>query len=50
MPYKTALGVTYDCGEFEKSMDAALKLADVAASRRGGRNRRRGAGCGGWRW
>ena len=30
MPYKTALGVTYDCGEFEKSMDAALKLADVA--------------------
>jgi aerobic carbon-monoxide dehydrogenase large subunit len=30
MPYKTALGVTYDCGEFEKSMDAAVKLADVA--------------------
>jgi carbon-monoxide dehydrogenase large subunit len=30
MPYRTALGVTYDCGEFEKSMDAALKLADVA--------------------
>ncbi len=30
MPYKTALGVTYDCGEFEKCMDAALRLADVA--------------------
>jgi len=30
MPYRTALGVTYDCGEFERCMDAALKLADVA--------------------
>jgi carbon-monoxide dehydrogenase large subunit len=30
MPYKTALGPTYDCGEFERNMDAALKLADVA--------------------
>jgi carbon-monoxide dehydrogenase large subunit len=30
MPYKNPLGVTYDCGEFEKGMDAALKLADVA--------------------
>jgi carbon-monoxide dehydrogenase large subunit len=30
MPYKTALGVTYDCGEFERNMDTALKLADVA--------------------
>jgi aerobic carbon-monoxide dehydrogenase large subunit len=30
MPYRTPLGVTYDCGEFEKCMDAALKLADVA--------------------
>jgi carbon-monoxide dehydrogenase large subunit len=30
MPYRTPLGVTYDCGEFEKGMDAALKLADVA--------------------
>ncbi|HKW94703.1 MAG TPA: xanthine dehydrogenase family protein molybdopterin-binding subunit [Methylomirabilota bacterium] len=29
MPYRTALGVTYDCGEFERCMDAALKLADV---------------------
>ena len=30
MPYKTPLGVTYDCGDFPKSMDDALKLADVA--------------------
>jgi carbon-monoxide dehydrogenase large subunit len=30
MPYKNPLGVTYDCGEFEKGMEAALKLADVA--------------------
>ncbi|HVQ77771.1 MAG TPA: xanthine dehydrogenase family protein molybdopterin-binding subunit [Candidatus Binatia bacterium] len=30
MPYRTALGMTYDCGEFEKNMDAAVALADVA--------------------
>ncbi|HWM78608.1 MAG TPA: xanthine dehydrogenase family protein molybdopterin-binding subunit [Methylomirabilota bacterium] len=30
MPYRTCLGVTYDCGEFEKGMDQALGLADVA--------------------
>ncbi|MBI4590768.1 MAG: molybdopterin-dependent oxidoreductase, partial [Candidatus Rokubacteria bacterium] len=30
MPYRTALGMTYDCGEFEKNMDESLKLADVA--------------------
>ncbi|PYM04413.1 MAG: carbon monoxide dehydrogenase [Candidatus Rokuibacteriota bacterium] len=30
MPYRTALGLTYDCGEFEKNMDQALKVADVA--------------------
>src|SRR5262249_55886505 len=30
MPYRTPLGVTYDCGEFERNMDGALKLADVA--------------------
>ncbi|HUG37104.1 MAG TPA: xanthine dehydrogenase family protein molybdopterin-binding subunit [Candidatus Limnocylindrales bacterium] len=29
MPYKTALGVTYDCGDFPTSMERALKLADV---------------------
>jgi aerobic carbon-monoxide dehydrogenase large subunit len=44
MPYRTALGATYDCGEFEKSLDEALKLADVAgfAARRAAA-RRRGA-------
>src|SRR5262249_42813268 len=31
MPYKTALGMTYDCGEFGVNMEAALKLADVAS-------------------
>src|SRR5262249_34400911 len=30
MPSKTALPFTYDNGEFEKSMDMALKLADLA--------------------
>src|SRR5262249_35253752 len=46
MPYKTALGVTYDCGEFAKNMETALDLADVTgfagrreASRAGGRLR-----------
>src|SRR5882672_3610627 len=44
MPYKTALGVTYDCGEFEKSMERALVLADVAGfPGRRDASRRRGA-------
>ena len=30
MPYKTPLGVTYDCGEFGAIMDEALKAGDVA--------------------
>src|SRR5712691_2306557 len=30
MPYRTALGMTYDCGEFATNMEQALKLADVA--------------------
>jgi aerobic carbon-monoxide dehydrogenase large subunit len=30
MPYKTPLGVTYDCGDFAAGMERALKLADVA--------------------
>ncbi len=30
MPYKTPLGVTYDCGDFARNMEDALKLADVA--------------------
>src|SRR5438552_2263977 len=46
MPYKTATGVTYDCGDFPAQMGAALKLGDVAgfparreAARRRGRLR-----------
>src|SRR5262249_16283631 len=37
MPYRTATGVTYDCGDFPAQMEAALKLADVAGfpARRG---------------
>jgi carbon-monoxide dehydrogenase large subunit len=37
MPYQTALGVTYDCGDFAAGMERALKLADVAGfpARRG---------------
>ena len=30
MPYRNALGVTYDCGDFPAGMDRALALADVA--------------------
>ncbi|MBI2207729.1 MAG: xanthine dehydrogenase family protein molybdopterin-binding subunit [Candidatus Rokubacteria bacterium] len=30
MPYRTPLGVTYDCGDFVKNFDDAAKLADVA--------------------
>ncbi|MGH7030743.1 MAG: xanthine dehydrogenase family protein molybdopterin-binding subunit, partial [Stellaceae bacterium] len=30
MPFKSGLTFTYDCGEFEKNLDLALKLADVA--------------------
>ena len=30
MPFKSSVTFTYDCGEFEKGMDLALKLADVA--------------------
>ena len=43
MPYKTPLGMTYDCGEFEKSMVEAVKLADVAGfGKRREEARRRG--------
>ena len=43
MPYRTAFKVTYDSGQFEKSMDMALRLADVGgfAARRE-MSRRRG--------
>jgi aerobic carbon-monoxide dehydrogenase large subunit len=30
LPYQSPVGPFYDCGEFEKNMDTALKLADVA--------------------
>ena len=39
MPYKNALGVTYDCGDFEQSMDEALSSPTSPASRRGARPR-----------
>ncbi len=43
MPYRTALTFTYDCGEFERSLERALELSDwagfgarrAAAARRG---------------
>ncbi|MFL6797241.1 MAG: xanthine dehydrogenase family protein molybdopterin-binding subunit [Xanthobacteraceae bacterium] len=38
LPFKTALTFTYDSGDFERSMDVALKLADV-----GGFEKRRAA-------
>jgi aerobic carbon-monoxide dehydrogenase large subunit len=34
MPFKTALTFTYDSGEFEKSMDMALELADFRSFER----------------
>jgi carbon-monoxide dehydrogenase large subunit len=34
MPFKTGLTFTYDCGEFEKNMDLALKLHDSAGFKR----------------
>jgi len=49
MPYKTANGTTYDCGEFEKVMDKALELADwkgFAARREGSRREGRLRGIG----
>jgi carbon-monoxide dehydrogenase large subunit len=49
MPYKTATGVTYDCGDFPAQMEAALKLADVGgfpARREGARRRGRLRGLG----
>ncbi|MGE0423931.1 MAG: xanthine dehydrogenase family protein molybdopterin-binding subunit [Reyranellaceae bacterium] len=30
LPYQSPLGPYYDCGEFEKNLDMALELADVA--------------------
>jgi len=49
MPYKTATGVTYDCGDFPAQMEAALKLGDVGgfpARRQAARARGRLRGLG----
>jgi carbon-monoxide dehydrogenase large subunit len=49
MPYRTPLGVTYDCGDFAAGMEKALKLADVvgfAARREAARARGRLRGLG----
>lgn len=52
MPYRTAIGETYDCGEFEAAMDQALQLADWqgfsrrrAESAARGKLRGRGLSC-----
>jgi carbon-monoxide dehydrogenase large subunit len=43
MPYRTALRVTYDSGQFEQGMDQAMQLADVAGIEgRRDESRRRG--------
>ena len=43
MPFKTSLTFTYDSGEFEKGMDLALKLADVAGfAKRKAESKKRG--------
>jgi aerobic carbon-monoxide dehydrogenase large subunit len=43
MPFKTSLTFTYDSGEFEKGMDMALQLADVAGfSKRRAESKKRG--------
>jgi carbon-monoxide dehydrogenase large subunit len=43
MPFKTGLTFTYDCGEFEKNMDLAMRLADFAGfEKRRKEARRRG--------
>ncbi len=43
MPFKSGLTFTYDCGEFEKSLDMALDLADFAGfEERRAQSRRRG--------
>lgn len=49
MPYDTGFVYTYDCGEFEKNMDAAIKLAewaDFPKRREDARKRNRLAGIG----
>ena len=45
MPYKTAVGTTYDSGDFATVVEKGLALADTRASRRAGASRRRRACC-----
>jgi aerobic carbon-monoxide dehydrogenase large subunit len=43
LPYQSPVGPYYDCGQFEKNMDMALELADVAGfKKRAEESRRRG--------
>ncbi len=42
MPFKSGLTFTYDCGEFAKNLDLALKLADAAGFERRRAEARRG--------
>jgi carbon-monoxide dehydrogenase large subunit len=43
MPFKSGLTFTYDCGEFEKSLDLALGLADFAGFEERRAHSRRGS-------
>src|SRR5262249_8946056 len=40
-PYRTAVGSTYDSGEYQRALDRALELADVAGARSEQAERRR---------
>ena len=44
-PYQTPVALQYDTGDYEATLDAALKLADVQASRREKPNPPRTASC-----
>jgi aerobic carbon-monoxide dehydrogenase large subunit len=49
MPFRTGLTFTYDCGEFEKNMDSAMRIADYNGfeeRRRRARKRKKRAGIG----
>ena len=48
MPYRTPLGGNYDCGAFDKNMEEALKLADVAGFPPAARRHGNGACSAGW--
>ncbi|MBV8165254.1 MAG: xanthine dehydrogenase family protein molybdopterin-binding subunit, partial [Alphaproteobacteria bacterium] len=43
LPYQSPVGPYYDCGQFEKNMDMAIELADVAGfARRAAESKKRG--------